>query len=173
MSDDGETLSRLGELEREVAGMSVQLKAINESLGLLTGRINRPTNWIGLGGFAVVFFGSMVSFVGLNLKPIEATIGTLRSEIEESRQLIVLHQKDGHPHRVEDKVADNERRIEQMDVTMQREMRILDEILQRDIKLNREIVEQRLKAAEQAILDIDKHGSRKWMDSKVQPGELR
>ena len=141
---------RLHHVEKEVSGLSVQLKSISETLSTVSTRMNRPTNWLAIGGFAIVCFGAMITFIALNLRPIEAQVAAIRADAI------------GNQSEISGKVVN-------LDVHLQREMRLLDDLGLLQGRMNREVLEQRLLASERLIEDIDKRGSRKWMD--FQQGE--
>ena len=142
MSNDEGILTRLSAVERDLAGIAIQVESLNKTVTefLRTYRTEARTPWgVIFAGFSLSM--SVISIIGwLTINPIADSIKRLEARLDELSD----HTQDGHPDLIRQLVLTNRNRIEEVEDRHTQTDLIMRDLLEMSVR-----AQERLKNLEQ------------------------
>lgn len=154
--DSRQIYARLGDVERDVAGIRASLDSLAEAVR----RSNQPTNWVGIGSLVLAGMAFVFTINDRSVANLDAQIVGI-----ESRQVIraqILDQLIGNSASSEATIKEIDERVDRQQSLDELHRQLLDNTRQRTANLEGILTEvmRRLDA-------MDEYGSRRW----IQPVE--
>lgn len=159
--------SRVSQLSQDTASIVTKLDGMADALDSVVKRVNAPshTNWIGLVGATVSVIILMAGFVQMRMVPVEHDVNQNEDLLTEVLQLVNEEAKVVHT---------NEVLRERHQQKLEKIFNYLDEHDERirGVEVEAAAAQVSRKAIGDYLAEVDKHGSRRWID-RTPKGECR